>query len=77
LSENVPCAHFPYVGFEFEFIYMLSGKVRYRHGHSLFFLEVGDSLLFDAAVHPAPEGFVEVPIQYVRLRISPSPNTRR
>jgi mannose-6-phosphate isomerase-like protein (cupin superfamily) len=56
---------------------MLSGKVRYRHGHSLFFLEVGDSLLFDAAVHHAPEGFVEVPIQYVRLRISPSPNNWR
>jgi transcriptional regulator with XRE-family HTH domain len=67
LSQNVPCAHFPYVGVEY--IYMLSGKVHYRHGHSVFFLEAGDSLLLDPSVHHGPEGLVQVPIQYLSIII--------
>jgi transcriptional regulator with XRE-family HTH domain len=69
LSHNVPCAHFTCAGVEY--IHMLSGKVRYRHGHSVFFLETGDSLLLDAAVHHGPEGLVQVPIQYLSIIIFP------
>jgi transcriptional regulator with XRE-family HTH domain len=41
-KEAIPHAHFQHDGVEF--IYMLSGKVRYRHGHRAYLLEPGDAL---------------------------------
>ena len=43
----------PYIDFRHagvEFIYMLTGKVRYRHADRSYDLEPGDSLFFDAAM---------------------------
>ena len=46
-------------------------RLRRSHGHSVFFLEAGDALLLDAAVHHGPEGLVQVPIQYLSIIIYP------
>ena len=36
-----------------EFLYMLSGKVRYRHADRTYLMEPGDALFFDASPGPA------------------------
>jgi transcriptional regulator with XRE-family HTH domain len=65
----VPYTHFRHAGVEF--IYMLSGKVRYRHGDQTYLLEPGDALFFDAAARHGPEDLVEVPMQYLSIIIYP------
>ena len=48
----------PYTSFRhegIELIYMLSGKVRYRHGDRSYDLSAGDTLLFDSAAPHGPE----------------------
>lgn len=52
-----------------EFIYMLSGKVRYRHGDGTYLLEPGDALFFDAGARHGPEELVEAPMQYLSIII--------
>src|SRR5207244_6426172 len=48
LSEDaVPYTHFRHAGVEF--LYMLSGKVRYRHADRSYMMGPGDALFFDAA----------------------------
>jgi quercetin dioxygenase-like cupin family protein len=42
----VPYTHFRHAGVEF--IYMLSGKVRYQHSDRTYLMEPGDALFFDA-----------------------------
>jgi transcriptional regulator with XRE-family HTH domain len=62
----------PYTNFRHdgvEFIYMLSGKVRYRHGDGTYLLEPGDALFFDAAARHGPEELVEAPMQYLSIII--------
>jgi transcriptional regulator with XRE-family HTH domain len=54
-----------------EFIYMLSGKVRYRHRNTGYVLEPGDALFFDAAARHGPEDLIEVPMQYLSIIIYP------
>jgi transcriptional regulator with XRE-family HTH domain len=54
-----------------EFIYMLSGKVRYRHADGTYLLEPGDALFFDAAARHGPEELVEAPMQYLSIIIYP------
>ena len=44
-EKAVPYTHFRHAGVEF--IYMLSGKVRYRHGDRTYLMEPGDALFFD------------------------------
>lgn len=50
-----------------ELLYMLEGKVEYRHGDQTFLLEPGDSLLFDADERHGPEELVEVPARYLSI----------
>src|SRR4029079_19032702 len=53
LAEDAePYTHFQHAGVEF--LYMLSGKVRYRHGDRTYLMEPGDEMLFDAAAPHAP-----------------------
>jgi transcriptional regulator with XRE-family HTH domain len=68
-KDAVPYTHFRHAGVEF--IYMLSGKVRYRHGDQTYLLEPGDALFFDAAARHGPEDLVEVPMQYLSIIIYP------
>ncbi|MGE0502350.1 MAG: helix-turn-helix domain-containing protein [Rhizobiaceae bacterium] len=50
-----------------EFIYMLEGAVTYRHGQSLFPLEPGDSLLFEADSPHGPEVYDRLPARYLSI----------
>ena len=50
-----------------ELLYMLEGRVEYRHGDQTFLLEPGDSLLFDADERHGPEELVEVPARYLSI----------
>jgi hypothetical protein len=52
-----------------EFLYMLSGKVRYRHADSSYLMEAGDALFFDAAARHGPEELIEAPMQYLSIII--------
>jgi transcriptional regulator with XRE-family HTH domain len=70
LAENaVPYTHFRHAGVEL--IYMLSGKVRYRHGDRSYLMNPGDALFFDAAARHGPEDLIEVPMQYLSIIIYP------
>jgi len=64
-----PYANFRHAGVEF--IYMLSGKVRYRHADGTYVLEPGDALFFDAAARHGPEELIEAPMQYLSIIIYP------
>lgn len=48
-----------------EFIYLLEGRVRYRHADKTYLLEPGDSLFFDADTAHGPEELLERPIRMV------------
>lgn len=64
----------PYIDFRHagvEFIYMISGKVRYRHADRSYILEPGDSLFFDAAGRHGPEELIKAPMTYLSIIIYP------
>ena len=64
----------PYTNFRHagvEFIYMLSGKVRYRHADRTYLLQPGDALFFDAAARHGPEDLIEAPMEYLSIIIYP------
>ena len=50
-----------------ELIYMLEGRMEYRHGDSLFTMEPGDSLFFDADAAHGPEVLGTLPIRYLSV----------
>jgi transcriptional regulator with XRE-family HTH domain len=50
-----------------EFLYMLEGRVKYRHGGQLFTLEPGDSLFFDADAPHGPETLIDLPAKYLSI----------
>ena len=50
-----------------EFIYLLEGRLVYRHGNHLFPMEAGDSLTFDGEIPHGPEQLVEVPIKLLSI----------
>ncbi len=50
-----------------EFIFLLKGKLIYRHGNHLYEMEAGDSLTFDAEVPHGPEQLIEVPLQLLSI----------
>ena len=50
-----------------EFIYLVSGKLVYRHGNHLYEMEAGDSLTFDGEIPHGPEHLLEVPIQLLSI----------
>jgi transcriptional regulator with XRE-family HTH domain len=64
----------PYIDFRhsgIEFIYMLTGKVRYRHGDRSYVMEPGDALFFDAAARHGPEELIKAPMTYLSIIIYP------
>jgi transcriptional regulator with XRE-family HTH domain len=54
-----------------EFIFMLTGKVRYRHADRSYVMEPGDALFFDAAARHGPEELIEAPMTYLSIIIYP------
>ncbi len=54
-----------------EFLYMLEGKVGYRHGSKLYMLSPGDSLFFDADAAHGPEELAELPSRFLSIIIYP------
>ena len=52
-----------------EFIYMLQGKIAYRHGRNTYRLEPGDALTFAGNVLHGPEHLMEVPIRFLSIII--------
>ena len=71
-EDAVPYINFRHAGVEF--LYMLSGKVRYRHADRLYLMEPGDALFFDAAARHGPEELIEAPMQYLSIIIYPRRN---
>jgi transcriptional regulator with XRE-family HTH domain len=68
-SDAVPYTDFRHAGVEF--IYMLSGKVRYRHADRSYVMEPGDALFFDAAGRHGPEELIKAPMTYLSIIIYP------
>lgn len=66
-KDAAPYTNFSHAGVEF--IYMLSGRVHYRHADQIYLLEPGDALLFDAMGRHGPETLVEAPMQYLSIII--------
>ncbi|MEP1519867.1 XRE family transcriptional regulator [Ascidiaceihabitans sp.] len=50
-----------------ETIYMLEGKVDYRHGDAVHSLQPGDTLFFDADAPHGPERLIELPARYLSI----------
>ena len=48
-----------------EFIYMLKGRIEYRHGQQTYVLEPGDSLTFRGDIPHGPEMLIELPIHFL------------
>jgi transcriptional regulator with XRE-family HTH domain len=55
-----------------EFLYMLQGKIEYRHGQQTYLLEPGDSLTFRGEVPHGPEQLIELPIRFLSITIYPT-----
>lgn len=68
-SDAVPYTDFRHAGTEF--IYMLTGKVRYRHADRSYVMEPGDALFFDAAARHGPEQLIKAPMTYLSIIIYP------
>ena len=54
-----------------EFIYLLEGRVTYRHGSRTYDMGPGDSLFFDSDVPHGPEELVELPVRLLSLIVQP------
>jgi len=50
-----------------EFIYMLKGKIEYRHGQQTYVLQPGDALTFRGDVPHGPEQLIELPINFLSI----------
>jgi transcriptional regulator with XRE-family HTH domain len=50
-----------------EFIYMLRGRIEYRHGRNTYLLEPGDALTFRGEVPHGPERLIELPIHFLSI----------
>ncbi len=68
-QDAVPYTEFRHSGIEF--IYMLSGKVRYRHADRSYIMEPGDALFFDAAARHGPEELIKSPMTYLSIIVYP------
>jgi DNA-binding XRE family transcriptional regulator len=55
-----------------EFIYILEGKLEYRHGQQTYLLEPSDSLTFQGHVPHGPETLIELPIRFLAIIYYPS-----
>lgn len=66
LSEDAaPYTQFQHEGIEL--IYMLSGRVVYRHGDASYELGPGDTLFFDSQAPHGPEQLLELPMNYLSI----------
>jgi transcriptional regulator with XRE-family HTH domain len=63
ISEVFPTFTHPGV----EFIYMLEGRLVYRHGRNTYLLKPGDSLTFQGSVPHGPEELIKVPIRFLAI----------
>ena len=54
-----------------EFIYILEGRVLYRHGSRTYPMEPGDSLYFDSDVPHGPEELVALPVRMLSVIVQP------
>ena len=70
-ADATPYTQFQHDGMEF--IYMLTGKVIYRHADKLYPMGPGDALFFDAAAPHGPEELVECPMTYLSIIVFPRP----
>ncbi len=68
-KEAKPYTLFQHAGVEF--IYMLTGRVLYRHADKVYPLAPGDSLFFDSAGLHGPEELTELPMTYLSIIIYP------
>lgn len=50
-----------------EFIYMLHGRIEYRHGQHTYVLEQGDALSFRGDIPHGPERLIELPIHFLSI----------
>ena len=50
-----------------EFIYVLEGRIEYRHGQQTYLLDPGDSLSFRGEVPHGPERLIETPIRLLSV----------
>jgi len=50
-----------------EYLYMIEGIVEYRHADTVYRMEPGDSLFFDADAPHGPERLVELPARYLSV----------
>ncbi|WP_299669962.1 XRE family transcriptional regulator [uncultured Ruegeria sp.] len=57
-----------------ETIYLLEGKVDYRHGDQIYSLQPGDTLFFDADAPHGPERLVSLPARYISVISYPQTN---
>ena len=55
-----------------EFLYVLEGRMRYRHGDKTYLLGPGDSLFFDANAPNGPDELIALPIRFLAI-ISQAP----
>ena len=68
-EEAKPYTLFQHAGVEF--IYMLTGRVLYRHADKAYPLAPGDALFFDAAGLHGPEELTKLPMTYLSIIIYP------
>ena len=50
-----------------EFIYVLEGRIEYRHGKQTYLLDPGDSLSFRGEIPHGPERLIETPIRLLSV----------
>ena len=50
-----------------EFMYMLKGKIEYRHGRHTHTLKPGDAITFDGNIPHGPEELLSLPIQFLSI----------
>jgi len=53
-----------------ELIYMLEGRVSYRHANKIYILEPGDTLFFDAESSHGPDEIEKLPCRYLSIIVS-------
>lgn len=50
-----------------EFMYMLKGRIEYRHGRQTYLLKPGDAITFDGNIPHGPEKLIALPIQFLSI----------
>ncbi|MBI4692613.1 MAG: helix-turn-helix transcriptional regulator [Gammaproteobacteria bacterium] len=57
-----------------EMLYILEGRMKYRHGQETYLLTPGDTLTFNAQVPHGPEQFIKLPIRLLVFIVYPPEN---